>query len=59
METAARRFETAGNSVAGVFDKSAGVADQLTSSATSLQAAALVSTTKLFDGGGADLGHVI
>ena len=41
METAARRFETAGNSVAGVFDKSAGFADQLTSSATSLQAAAL------------------
>jgi hypothetical protein len=41
MEVAARRFETAGNSIAGVFDKSAGVADQLSSSATSLQSAAL------------------
>jgi uncharacterized phage infection (PIP) family protein YhgE len=41
METAARRFETAGTSIAGVFEKSAAVADQLNTSATSLQSAAL------------------
>jgi DNA anti-recombination protein RmuC len=41
METAARRFEAAGNSLSGVFEKSAGVADTLNTSATALQTAAL------------------
>ena len=41
MGTAAQRFETAGNSVSGVFDRSAKVSEQLTASATSLQTAAL------------------
>jgi hypothetical protein len=41
METAAKRFETAGSAIAGVFEKSAAVAGQLNTSATSLQSAAL------------------
>jgi hypothetical protein len=41
MGAAAQRFETAGNAVSGVFDRSAKVSEQLTASATSLQAAAL------------------
>lgn len=41
MESAARRFETAGTSISGVFDKSAGVAEQLSTSATALQTAAI------------------
>jgi hypothetical protein len=40
MGSAARQFETAGNSVTGVFERSAKVADQLTSAATTLQSAA-------------------
>lgn len=40
MGTAAQRFETAGGSVTGVFDRSAKVAEQLTSTANTLQAAA-------------------
>jgi hypothetical protein len=41
MGTAASRFETAGNSVTSVFDKSSKVSDHLTSSASTLQAASL------------------
>jgi len=40
MGTAAQRFETAGGAVSGVFDRSAKVADQLTNTAGTLQAAA-------------------
>ena len=40
MGSAAQRFETAGNALTGVFDKSAKVADQLTLTAGTLQAAA-------------------
>jgi hypothetical protein len=40
MGTAAQRFETAGGAVAGVFDRSAKVADQLAATATTLQSAA-------------------
>jgi hypothetical protein len=40
MGSAARQFETAGSSVTGVFERSAKVADQLTSAATTLQSAA-------------------
>ena len=40
MGSAAQRFETAGGAVAGVFDKSAKVADQMTATAGVLQAAA-------------------
>jgi uncharacterized phage infection (PIP) family protein YhgE len=40
MGTAAQRFETAGASVAGVFEKSQAATDQLTNTANSLQAAA-------------------
>jgi hypothetical protein len=40
MGTAARQFETAGTYVTGVFERSAKVADQLTSTATTLQSAA-------------------
>ena len=40
MGSAAQRFETAGNAVTGVFEKSAKVADQLTLTASTLQAAA-------------------
>jgi hypothetical protein len=36
---AAQRFESSGNAVSGVFDKSAKVADQLTTTATTLQSA--------------------
>jgi hypothetical protein len=41
MGAAAQRFETAGDAVSGVFDRSAKVSEQLTNSATSLQSAAL------------------
>lgn len=41
MGTAASRFETAGNSVTTVFDKSSKVSDQLTSAASTLQSASL------------------
>jgi hypothetical protein len=41
MGAAAQRFETAGNAVSGVFDRSAKVSEQLNASATSLQSAAL------------------
>lgn len=40
MGTAAARFETAGNSVTAIFDKSSKVSDQLTSASATLQAAA-------------------
>ena len=40
MGSAARQFETAGNSVTSVFERSGKVADQLTDVATSLQTAA-------------------
>ena len=40
MGSAAKRFEVAGGIVAGVFDRSAQVADQLTAAAESLQSAA-------------------
>lgn len=40
MGAAAQRFETAGGAVTGVFDRSAKVADQLTTTAATLQAAA-------------------
>lgn len=40
MGAAAQRFDTAGGAVAGVFDKSVKVAEQLTSTATTLQSAA-------------------
>jgi len=40
MGTAAQRFETAGGAVTGVFDRSAKVAEQLTTTANTLQAAA-------------------
>jgi hypothetical protein len=40
LGNAAQRFETAGNAVSGVFDKSAKVADQMTTTANSLQSAA-------------------
>lgn len=40
MGSAAQRFETAGSSVAGAFDRSTKVADTLASTAASLQAAA-------------------
>jgi methyl-accepting chemotaxis protein len=40
MGSAARQFETAGNSVTSVFERSGKVADQLTEVATSLQTAA-------------------
>jgi phage-related protein len=39
MGSAAQRFETAGSAVTGVFDRSTQVADALTSTAASLQAA--------------------
>ena len=41
MGTAASRFESAGNSVSTVFDKSSKVSDQLTSVSSTLQAASL------------------
>lgn len=40
MGSAAQRFETAGTSVSNVFERSAKLSDQLTSTATSLQSAA-------------------
>jgi hypothetical protein len=40
MGTAAQRFETAGGAVTGVFDRSAKVAEQLTTTANTLQSAA-------------------
>lgn len=40
MGAAAQRFDTAGGAVAGVFDRSAKVAEQLTATATTLQSAA-------------------
>ena len=40
MGTAAQRFETAGGAVTGVFDRSVKVAEQLTTTANTLQAAA-------------------
>ncbi|HRB15131.1 MAG TPA: anti-phage ZorAB system protein ZorA [Nitrospira sp.] len=42
MGSAAQRFETAGNSVSAVFQRSEMVADQLQATATTLQSAALV-----------------
>lgn len=41
MGAAAQRFETAGGAVAGVFDRSAKVADQMTTTAGTLQSAAV------------------
>ena len=41
MAAAAQRFETAGNSVSGVFDRSSKVSEQLATTAGALQAAAL------------------
>lgn len=40
MGTAAQRFETAGGAISGVFDRSAKVTDQLTTTAGTLQSAA-------------------
>jgi hypothetical protein len=40
MSTAAQRFETAGSAVSGVFDRSARVADQMSTTAATLQSAA-------------------